>query len=145
MSVPRLLYAESYREPLLPLENGGGSSGSSGSGGGDPLNMSSKRSETSDADISDQLEIASQTFTTEPFHRFGNAAAAGHRRAAAFPRVPAGGKGGGDDGSSEGRLTGGIDGNSDPEVAAYVVKERGGHQPGVSGSSVRPAANCGKT
>ena len=145
MSVPKLLYADSYLEPLLQPGKSGGSSGSSG---GDPSNMSLKISETSDADISDQLEIASQSFATEPFHRFGNAAAAEHRRAAAFPRVAAGGKGSGDDGASEGRLTGGVDGNSDPEVAAYVIKERGGHartQLGVSRTSHRPPVNCGKT
>jgi hypothetical protein len=107
---------------------------------------SSKRGETSDADKNDQLELESPSFTTEPFHRFGNAAAAAHRQAAAFPRVP---NGGGRGGSSEARLTGGVDGKSDPEVAAYVTKERGGYagaQFGVihaSGASVRSAvANC---
>ena len=141
MSLPRLLYAESYREPLLPLGT---------RAGGEPLDMSYlKRGEASDADKNDQLELESPSFTTEPFHRFGNAAAAAHRQAAAFPRAP---NGGGRDGSSEARLTGGVDGKSDPEVAAYVTKERGGYagaQFGVihaSGASVGSAvANCGKT
>ena len=126
MSLPKLIHAEFFREPLPPDP----SRTSASDGGGDPL------SGTSDAEISHiQAEPENQSSTAGPFHRFSNATAAVNRQAAALPRLSAGGTG---DGSSDGRLTGGGDGES----------ENAGEQTGIShasGISVESTVNCGKT
>ena len=129
MSLPRMLYAESYREPLLP-------SGTRASGGGSyPLGGHLDADITSDI----QLELESESFATEPFHRFSNAAAAGRRRADATPnpRLPASA---GTGGSSEERFSaaGGVDEKS----------EYSGAQPGINharGASVGSALGSGKS
>ena len=128
MSLPRLLYSESYREPLLPS----GTSSCRG-GGGDPP---SRRRGNSDADITSdiQLEIDSQSFATEPFHQFDNAGIEADWRAAASPHLPAGGAAGG---SPEGRLTGGVDENSEHERVQPEISH-------ASGSSAGSAVNYGK-
>lgn len=97
MSLPRLLYSESGAEPLLPAVSDNRATDN-------PKAMSSK-TDASDDIFSSNGE--SLSFTTEPFHRFGNAAAA-HRNSPAVQ-------------STEDRLMGGVDANSDPEVAKYAT------------------------
>ena len=141
MSVPNILYSETIQEPLLiapPSKEYGSSS----------KQASSSRKAMSSSRTSDFVEVdqtnfpmeETHSFSSEPIHRFGNAAAAQHRRAAAalarsrspHPHLPGG------DESSDGRLTGGVDGSADPEVAAFANKKRTagpGYKPPVVQSS----------
>ena len=140
MSVPKILYSETIQEPLLIAPPSKGDVGSSSK------QASSSRKAMSSSRTSDFVEVdqtnfsmdETHSFSSEPIHRFGNAAAAQHRRAAAalarspHPHFPGG------DESSEGRLTGGVDGAADPEVAAFANKKRTagpGYKPPVVQSS----------
>ena len=154
MSVPKLLYSYSgstLQQPLLPDTPPQATFSA--------VEMSdSKKSETSDNDFSDIYPVLQQThsFTSEAFHRFGfgNGKEVGAEPVrlvgATAARLPRGG--GASD--SEGKFGGGVDANSDPEVAAFAGKEEGarGGEPeldlnytitGVSGTS-SAAINCGR-
>lgn len=103
MSLPKLLYSVTDTEPLLPT--------GSNSASDEPIAMSSHNGATDS--FSFDVLATEGSFTTEPFHRFGNAAAAHHP-----PAV----------GGSGDWLTGGVNGNTDPVVTKFGIncKERAG-------------------
>lgn len=103
MSRSKLLYSETCTEPLLPT----GSSSAS-----DELKaMSSQKGALDSSNDVFPVEVESRSFTTEPFHRFGNPASAHHPQAIV---------------SSEDWLTGVVNGNLDPAVTKFGGKERTG-------------------
>ena len=121
MSVPKYLYSTEggALEPLLAVQPANGK----------PVReMSvSRKSDANDDDFSD-IQPAVYSFASEPFHRFGNMGFQHTKRATV--QVPDGGAGNG----SEERFTGGVDANSDPEVAAFAHNGRTtGLQPVAAG------------
>ena len=105
-------------EPLLPTFE----PPLSISGAGAEEDMSSKINGTStDDDLRPALETHS--FTSEAFHRFGNAAAAAQQG-----RVVTASS------DSEARFTEGVDAKCDPELAAFANKER--NRPAGSGGEL---------
>lgn len=103
MSRPKLLYPETCTEPLLPT--------GSNSASDEPRAMSSHKGVLDSSNDVFAVEGESRSFTTEPFHRFGNPASAHHPPAVV---------------SSEDWLTGGVNGNLDPAVTNFGNKERMG-------------------
>ena len=76
----------------------------------------SRKSDANDEDFSDiQPVVQTHSFSSEPFHRFGNTGFEHMRQATAQ------GLGGSGD-----KFSGGVDANSDPEVAAFAYNERTG-------------------
>ena len=124
MSLPRSLYSESNREPLLPTSR--------------PLDNGASRSrgivmsETGLSIFPTLVETSGASFTTEPFHRFGNAAAAGAAQNGAAPlRSP--GRPDGDE-TTDARFLGGVDGGINPEVVEFAIQEQQ-----EAGTGSRPA------
>jgi two pore calcium channel protein 1 len=97
----------------------------------------SRRSDTTDDDPNDlQPSVRTESFSTEAFHRFGNAGLEQQRRAAAA--VAAAAQWPHEGSGSEVKFAGGVDANSDPEVAAFAEKERAAGGPGLAFNSDVP-------
>lgn len=108
MSLPKFLHFSTLREPLIPAsdnvfpeDNQTQMSGSRLTDGDEPESLNFQLEETS-------------SFSTEPVHRFGNAAAVGVNQPRGV-RSP----------SPESRFTGEV-GCDDPEVAAFANKQNVG-------------------
>lgn len=124
MSVPKLLYSYSVpalQQPLLPAAPPHSIT--------EINDMStSKRSEASNYDFSDiHPAIEAHSFTSEAFHRFGNVNDTAGGAKLRQQEAASNWAGGSD---SDGLFSGGIDANSDPEVAAYVQKARSAAETG---------------
>jgi two pore calcium channel protein 1 len=116
MSVPKYLFSTEggVYEPLLSLQHPTKAKSE--------RNMSvSRKSDANDEDFSDiQPVVQTHSFSSEPFHRFGNTGFE-HMKQATAQRL-GGGAGNGVGGSGD-KFSGGVDANSDPEVAAFAYNE----------------------
>ena len=123
MSVPKYLFSTEggVAEPLLPAQHPAKAKSE--------RKMSvSRKSDANDDDFSGvQPAFQTNSFSSEPFHRFGATGFVQMRQAAA---QRGGGEGVG--GGSGDRFTGGVDANSDPEVAAFAYNERTGVPPAAA-------------
>lgn len=144
MSWPRHLYSDSTLTRLLPEQkpSAGVSTNSNHTDRKQGVRgmSSSGKAEAFDEAFNDVHRTHS--FSSEPFHRFvvhGNvnaaAAAADGRPAADAVAVAV------QSVDSEARFTGGVDANSDPEVAAFAMKEGG--ELGLFPRSKHCEINCG--
>ncbi|CAI8006543.1 hypothetical protein GBAR_LOCUS4775 [Geodia barretti] len=120
MSVPKYLISTEggVHEPLLSSQHTTKATSE--------RNMSvSRKSDANDEDFSDiQPVVQTHSFSSEPFHRFGNTGFE-HMRQATAQGLGGGGAGNGVGGSGD-KFSGGVDANSDPEVAAFAYNERTG-------------------